>query len=63
MKPTLEISPDLTIDDIHKIREYDYEKTKHMTVEEKVIYFNTPKTDAEEQIKRIREKRRAEKHI
>lgn len=28
---TLVISPDFTIDDIHKIREYNYEITKNMT--------------------------------
>ena len=28
---TLVISPDFTIDDIHKIREYHYELTKDMT--------------------------------
>lgn len=32
-KPT--ISPDFTIDDIHKIREYNYERTKHLTFDEK----------------------------
>ncbi|KAI4446510.1 hypothetical protein C823_001028 [Eubacterium plexicaudatum ASF492] len=51
---TLEISPDFTIEDIHKIREHNYEVTKHMTVEEKLHYYNTPRTDAEEQIERLR---------
>ena len=50
------ISPNFTIEDIHKIREYNYEITKNMTDEEKLIYYNTPKSDAEERIKRIREK-------
>ena len=31
-KPT--ISPDFTIDDIHKIREWNYERRKDATVEE-----------------------------
>ena len=31
------ISPDFTIEDIHKIREQNYEKTKGMTVAEKEI--------------------------
>jgi hypothetical protein len=30
----LKISPDFTIEDIHKIREYHYEMTKNMTFEE-----------------------------
>lgn len=55
------ISPDFTIEDIHKIREYHYEVTKNMTDEEKIRYYNTPKSDAEEQIKRFREKYLAEK--
>ena len=50
MTGTLEISPDFTIEDIHKIREHNYEVTKHMTVEEKLHYYNTPRTDAKEQI-------------
>ena len=59
MAYTLEISPDFTIEDIHRIREYNYEATKHMTVEEKLHYYNTPRTDAEEQIEQLRAKRNA----
>ena len=59
MAHTLEISPDFTIEDIHRIREYNYEATKHMTVEEKLLYYNTPRTDAEEQIEQLRAKRNA----
>lgn len=57
MAHTLEISPNFTIEDIHKIREFNYEMTKHMTVEEKLHYYNTPRTDAEEQIERLRNNR------
>lgn len=53
----LEISPDFTIEDIHRIREHNYERTKGMTMEEKLIYYNTPRTDAEEQVLKLREKR------
>lgn len=60
MAHMLEISPNFTIEDIHKIREFNYEATKHMTVEEKLHYYNTPRTDAEEQIKRLRDKRNKE---
>ncbi len=59
MAHILEISPDFTIEDIHRIREYNYEATKHMTVEEKLHYYNTPRTDAEEQIEQLRAKRNA----
>ncbi len=55
------ISPDFTIEDIHKIREYYYEVTKDMTDEERIRYFNTPKSDAAEQIARLREEYLAEK--
>ena len=56
----LEISPDFTIEDIHRIRENNYEKTKYMTVEERLNYYNKPRMDAEEQINRIRAKREIE---
>ncbi|MDR2729137.1 MAG: hypothetical protein LBB56_08375 [Chitinispirillales bacterium] len=35
----LNISPDFTIDDIHKIREYNYEMTKNMTKEDRWAYY------------------------
>ena len=54
MAYTLEISPNFTVEDIHKIRERNYEVTNHMTAEEKLLYYNTPRTDAEEQIERLR---------
>ena len=31
---------DLTIEDIHEIREKNYEHTKNMTIEERVEYIN-----------------------
>lgn len=34
------ISPDFTIEDIHKIREYHYEITKEMTMQEKMDFYN-----------------------
>ena len=34
-----EISPNFTIEDIHKIREYNYRKTKDMTPEERDAYY------------------------
>lgn len=53
-KPVL--SPDFTIEDIHKLRVYNYEMTKHMTTEEKLLYHNTPRTNAEEQLEMLRAK-------
>ena len=37
-KPVL--SPNFTIEDIHKLREYNYEITKNMTDEERMDYYN-----------------------
>lgn len=46
------ISPDFTIEDIHKIREYNYELTKDMTLEEKLEYYNSAGMEAEHEIQR-----------
>lgn len=35
----LKISPDFTIDDIHKIREYHHSQTKDMSTEEMKDYY------------------------
>lgn len=43
-------SPDFTIEDIHKIREQNYERTKDMTVAEKVAYYNNSGKEAEREI-------------
>ena len=37
-KPT--ISPDFTVEDIHKIREYHYELTKDMPFEERAAFYH-----------------------
>ncbi len=50
----LAISPDFTIEDIHKIREQNYERTKDMTVAEKVAYYNNSGKEAEREIERRR---------
>jgi hypothetical protein len=51
---TLVISPDFTIDDIHKIREQNYERTKNMTTEEKIAYYNSAGMEAQKKIERRR---------
>ncbi len=51
---TLVISPDFTIEDIHKIREQNYERTKDMTVAEEVAYYNNSGKEAEKEIERRR---------
>ena len=35
-----DLSPDFTIEDIHKLREYNYYKTKDMEPEERLDYYN-----------------------
>lgn len=37
-KPIL--SPNFTIEDIHKLREYNYYKTKDMPLQERMDYYN-----------------------
>lgn len=34
------LSQDFTIEDIHRLREYNYEITKHMTNQERMDYYN-----------------------
>ncbi len=46
----LVISPDFTIEDIHKIRE----RTKDMTGVEKVAYYNNSGKEAEREVERRR---------
>ena len=51
-KPIL--SPNFTIEDIHKIREQNYERTKDMAIAEKVAYYNNSGKEAEREIERRR---------
>ncbi len=37
-KPIL--SPNFTLEDIHRLREYNYEMTKNMTDQERMDYYN-----------------------
>ena len=52
MELKLHISPNLTIEDIHKIREYNFEMTKNMTTEDKFSYY---RNGAEKALKRMSE--------
>ena len=47
-KPKL--SKDFTIDDIHKLREYNYEMTKDMSVKERSEYYNAKGRELHEKI-------------
>ena len=35
------LSPNFTIEDIHKLREYNYYQTKDMSRQERIDYYNT----------------------
>lgn len=49
------VSPDFTIEDIHNIREYNYEQTKCMTVDERINYYNSLGKETEAQIAKKKE--------
>lgn len=48
------ISPDFTVDDIHKIREYHYELTKNMSWDEERAYYKKRSDEAQRRIGEIR---------
>ena len=50
----LKISPDFTVADIHKIREYSYELTKNMSTDERKEYYNKSSMNAQKRIEKIR---------
>ena len=52
----LEISSRFSINDIHKIREYNYEITKDMTFNERMNYYEK---EADEVLKLMAERRKA----
>jgi len=60
-KNELDISPDFTLEDIRKIRDYDYEMTKDMTREERSAYYKEHSEKAMERLYRAIEKAQAER--
>ena len=48
------ISPDFTIEDIHKIREYNYNITKDMTPQERRDYYNKRGMEVHKQIQEMK---------
>lgn len=48
----LAISPDFTVEDIHKIREQNYGRKKDMTVAEKAAYYNNSGKEVEKEVER-----------
>lgn len=47
------ISPDFTIEDIHKIREYNYNITKDMTPQERRDHYNKRGMEVHRQIQEM----------
>jgi len=52
--PEPDISPDFTIEDIHKIREWNYEKLKDATHEERTEYYRNSKREFDARIEAVR---------
>ena len=44
------LSSDFTVEDIHKVREHNYEVTKDMTATEKQEYYNVKGKEVHQQI-------------
>ena len=53
------LSPDFTIQDIHKIREYNYEVTKNMTFQERKAYYDKYAQKGLDKIKHLKRTRTA----
>jgi hypothetical protein len=51
-KPIL--SPNFTIEDIHKLREYNYEITKNMTDKERMDYYNSRGMEVQMKLERMK---------
>ncbi|MCL1911415.1 MAG: hypothetical protein FWG13_04355 [Leptospirales bacterium] len=48
------VSPDFTIEDIHKIREYNHEITKNMTLNERKEYYNAKAEKVKKEITKLK---------
>ncbi len=51
-KPVL--SPNFTIEDIHKLREYNYEMTKNMTDQERMDLYNREEWEVQKESERMK---------
>ena len=56
------ISPDFTIEDIHRIREYNHEVTKDLSFEERKDYYAKGAESVLSRIKKIKEDSAVYKH-
>ena len=53
----LNISPKFTVDDIHKVREYNYEATKNMSLDERNQYYKRGANKVLDLMARLRDKK------
>ncbi|GFH90962.1 hypothetical protein IMSAG025_00978 [Muribaculaceae bacterium] len=44
------LSPNFTVEDIHKLREYNYYQTKDMSQQERIDYYNTRGMEVQKEI-------------
>jgi len=51
------IGPDFTVDDIHKVREYNYEVTRKMTREERRAYYSNAAEKARRRMRELKAER------
>ena len=49
-----DLSPNFTIEDIHKLREYNYEMTKHMTDQESMDYYNKRGREVQRKLEKMK---------
>ena len=56
--PELDISPNFTVEDIHKVREYHYELTKDMSFEDLRDFYKNGADEIKKQIQELREQLR-----
>lgn len=48
------LSPNFTIEDIHKLREYNYELTKNMTDQERMDYYNKRGREVQRKLEKMK---------
>jgi len=60
-KPVL--SPGFTVDDIHKLREYNHERTKNLTSEERQRYYNDAGMEVHKMLQKMAAQETAGDHL
>lgn len=60
-KPVL--SQNFTIDDIHRLREYNYNMTKDLSMQEALDYYNKKGMSFQEKIERSRKAKKAREMV